>query len=68
MFFDQLDEVGRLRELAKPTLARSGPENAVSFIRALNAMIQISFSGHLNGKNMIEKSIMYFGYFWVSTQ
>jgi hypothetical protein len=58
MFFDQLNErnamvmsilafekVGQviLANLGSPTLARSGPKKAVSFVRAPNAMIQVYF-------------------------
>ena len=73
MFFDQLyrrnitvksvlafEEVGL-------TLARSGPRKSC-FLRLGSKCDDPSiFPGHLDGRNMIEESIMHFAHFWMST-
>ena len=40
--FEEVGQVG-LADLAKPTVARSGPKKVVSFTWAQIAMIQVSF-------------------------
>ena len=52
---------------AKPTLAGSGSEKS-SFLRPGSKYDDPSnLSSHLDDRNMMEKSIMHFGHFWVST-
>jgi hypothetical protein len=78
MFFDQLDERNAMvmSVLAFDDFGQVGIAD-LGWIRPRKSRFlrpdykcddPSIFPGHLDGRNMIEESIMHFGHFWVSTE